>query len=53
MSGNRKRVFGYRLLVTNSTSLFGYLLQIVLQFAQILLQILTATHIEEPLLVTG
>lgn len=35
------------------TSLFGNLLQIILQFSQVLLQILTATHIEELLLVVS
>lgn len=33
------------------TSLFGDLLQILLQLAQVLLQVLTAAHIEELLLV--
>ena len=40
-------------IVEPFTSLLGYLLQILLQFAQVLLQILTATHVEELLFIAG
>ena len=35
------------------TSLLGRLLQLFLQLAQVLLQVLTPAHLEEPLLVAG